>query len=150
MGQMRTYKLEIPSDMSRICMMHSSKPSVLWFPDNFSKPFPLYPGNNTICNFHVQSLTPKIQFVQVNCVDFQSNKLLYGWVVRVDTEPPKPSQVVYLETTVNALFKDQFKFQNKLPIWCIYNFKSSDSSVLRVTQAPDVAPICRAHSLPKK
>lgn len=49
------------------------------------------PGKINLIEYNVRSVQENAQAIQINCVDFNSQELIYSWLAKITTIPQVPS-----------------------------------------------------------
>ncbi|EAR93704.2 nephronophthisis protein, putative (macronuclear) [Tetrahymena thermophila SB210] len=132
MGQTTQFKLNLPGDIPRVVQLYSSMTNILWFSSPYDTTFTLPPGKITQIETAVKSLSTGSQRIQVNAVDVHSNELIHSWIVRIETDIPKPNKVFELTATALKESIQVFEYRNKSQKTKTFQFLSSDPSILEV------------------
>lgn len=133
-GQEKVLNIDYESDEQRTVEIRSSNPFILYPPKNQDVQV-VYKGKNWL-NVAVKPITLKEQLYYLHCIDTNSGQLLQRLIINLKVTEPVPR--TRTTVTLSERQKKQYqlvKFKNSLGEPATFDFKSSDTDVMKIVKS---------------
>jgi nephrocystin-4 len=134
MGQQVVSRLTLPADVTRVVKLFCSHSSIITFPEQYKNEFTLVPGKLNIIEYFARSISETGIRAQINCVDVNSQDLIYAWILKVSAVPQPPSAVYEIKCQEGRDSKNSMSYLNSTNYLTTFRFDSSHPSYVMVHQ----------------
>ena len=123
--------MSLPAENARSVAIHSSNPQLVYLPRRENnKIFRVIPQTINHLPICVKAFVPTQQRVKVNCTDVNTGELVHSWLLIIDASQPTVSKTEQVYVRLGHFSNQQLRFTNKLALATVYEFASSDESIV--------------------